>query len=67
MQRIEANPKDRPSQMDYNRAHSFLTLVKSSDFLTPEEKMNLRHRALHGDLSGARREYAQLATGRVLP
>lgn len=65
--RVEASQKDRPSQLDYNRAHSFLTLVKSSDFLTPEEKLKLRHRALHGDLAGARHDYAEMAVGRVIP
>lgn len=50
----------RVSLEDYQRAQTFLTMVKRSRTLTPQQKSTLRGQALHGDIEGARKGYARL-------
>ncbi len=53
----------RPSREDYTRAVRFTSLIRKSEFLTPDEKHRLYLQAVHGDLKGAWDEYDRLATG----
>jgi hypothetical protein len=57
------NSAERPGPEDYTRAVRFTSLVRKSEFLTPDEKHRLYLQAVHGDLKGAWDEYDRLATG----